>query len=204
MRDEIDAMNEARMDIESDAIEGEIIEQFIQRLIHRRDNPKRLMFGYCWTSKITDLFNEQHRRMMEAEIDKVLKRLTDEETTEWDFELNEIPEIEHWLDWLEEEMEESFERFLEYKCRPLKRTTPEMKRELELRLEKRRKRYSQARRENWKEYPDFLNEYFKRNPTYKLTDGRRACAKKFDVTLRTIERRTKGYRKPRTKKLPTS
>lgn len=56
--------------------------------------------------------------------------------------------------------------------------------------------YVKQRQAAWKEYPVFLNEYFKRNPTHSLTDGRKACAINKQVSLSTTKRRTKGYKKP--------
>lgn len=61
-----------------------------------------------------------------------------------------------------------------------------------------RKRKDEPRHEEWKKYPEFLDDYFLRNPKHYLTDGRRACAKKYNKVLETIERRTKGYKKPPT------
>jgi len=61
-----------------------------------------------------------------------------------------------------------------------------------------RERKDASLRSEWEKYPDFLKKYFKRNPMHKITDGRRACAKKFGKGLRTIERHTKGYKIPPT------
>jgi hypothetical protein len=61
---------------------------------------------------------------------------------------------------------------------------------------KNRKLKDDARHEEWEKYPTYLNGYFVRNPKHKLTDARRACAKEFSMSLKTIERRTKGYKKP--------
>jgi hypothetical protein len=60
----------------------------------------------------------------------------------------------------------------------------------------RSKVYSEERRAEWKKYADWLNAYFNRNPSHSLGDGRRACAAKFELNPKTIERRTPGYCKP--------
>ena len=61
-----------------------------------------------------------------------------------------------------------------------------------------RERKDSVRRAEWLRYPEYLDKYFKRNSSHRLTDGRRACAKNFGVSLKTITRRTKGYEKPGT------
>jgi len=56
--------------------------------------------------------------------------------------------------------------------------------------------YSKKRQAEWKKYIPKLNQYFERNPTNSLTDARTACATEMKVSLKTIERRTRGYKKP--------
>ncbi len=56
--------------------------------------------------------------------------------------------------------------------------------------------YSKKRHIEWGKYQPWLNEYFGRNPDHSITDGRKACARKFERSLKTIERRTGGYEKP--------
>ena len=60
----------------------------------------------------------------------------------------------------------------------------------------RRKKYSEQRKEEWAKYGPWLDDYFGRNPSLSLTDGRRACGREFGVSRKTISRRTKGYKKP--------
>lgn len=56
--------------------------------------------------------------------------------------------------------------------------------------------WSEKRKSEWEQYGPWLDAYFKRNPTHSITDGRKACAKHFDCSPKTIQRRTKGYKKP--------
>jgi len=61
-----------------------------------------------------------------------------------------------------------------------------------------RRRKDEPLHEEWKQYPKFLDGYFERNPSHSPTDGKRACASKFNRSLKTIQRRTKDYKKART------
>jgi len=61
-----------------------------------------------------------------------------------------------------------------------------------------RERKDKPLRTEWEKYPKFLDDYFKRNPTHCLTDGKRACAKNYSKCLKTIQRHTSDYKKPGT------
>ncbi len=57
--------------------------------------------------------------------------------------------------------------------------------------------YSKERAAEWSKYALWLDSYFLRNPGHSLTDGRRKCAVAFGVAVKTIQRHTKGYVKPK-------
>jgi len=55
---------------------------------------------------------------------------------------------------------------------------------------------SHERRQEWTKYEPWMIAYFNRNPSHNLTDARSHCATYFKVSLTTIKRRTKGFKKP--------
>ncbi|VGO17209.1 hypothetical protein PDESU_05805 [Pontiella desulfatans] len=61
-----------------------------------------------------------------------------------------------------------------------------------------RERKDKPRQDEWKKYPTFLDDYFGRNPKHSITEGKRACAAEYGVSLKTIQRHTSGYEKPGT------